>query len=290
MISEYNKTKIKQLKKQFEQLKVGKEALLDIIDEAELPELVYNSNAIENSTLTLKETERILLELENVRNISVRELFEAKNLARVMEYIKNKKDLKLNIEIILLLHEMLISGIDDNIAGRFRNLDEYVRVGTHIAPRPEQIIPLINNLLIDYESSDDIYFLERISHFHLEFERIHPFVDGNGRIGRVLLNLQLKLNGYPPVIIRNKSKRDYYYPAFGVYQNNNSSVGLDSLLILALLESLNKRLAYLASKEIVKLADYAKKTKSSSNALLNSARRQTIPAFREKGIWKIGLS
>jgi Fic family protein len=288
MISAYNKDKMRQLKKEFEQLRVGKDSLLVIIDEAEVPELVYNSNAIENSTLTLQETERILLELEVSRNVSVRELFEAKNLARVTEYIRNKKDMTLSKEAILLLHKMLIGGINDNIAGRFRAEHEYVRVGTHIAPAPEHIEQLLDNLLADYESSHDEYFLDRISRFHLEFERIHPFVDGNGRIGRVLINMQLMLHGYPSAIIRNKGKRDYYYPAFLAYHDNKSTERLDSLLSLSLMESLNKRIAYLKVLEIVALADYAKQSGESSNTLLNAARRQTIPAFREKGVWKIG--
>jgi len=259
-----------------------------MIDEAEVPELVYNSNAIENSTLTLQETERILLELEVARNVSVRELFEAKNLARVTEYIRNKRDVVLTKENVLLLHKMLIGGINDDIAGRFRAEHEYVRVGTHIASAPEHIERLLGNLLADYESSHDEYFLDRISRFHLEFERIHPFVDGNGRIGRVLINLQLMLHGYPSTIIRNKGKRDYYYPAFPAYQDNKSTERLDSLLSLSLLESLNKRIAYLKGLEIITLTDYAKQTGESPNALLNAARRQTISAFREKGVWKTG--
>ncbi|MGF7229020.1 MAG: Fic family protein [Candidatus Saccharibacteria bacterium] len=288
MISAYNKDKIRQLKKEFEQLRDGKESLLVMIDEAEVPELVYNSNAIENSTLTLQETERILLELEVARNVSVRELFEAKNLARVTEYIRSKKDIVLSKETILLLHKMLIGGINDGIAGRFRAIHEYVRVGTHIAPAPEHIERLLDDLLTDYESSHDEYFLDRISRFHLEFERIHPFVDGNGRIGRVLINLQLMLHGYSSAIIRNKGKRDYYYPAFQAYQDNRSTEQLDRLLSLSLMESLNKRITYLKGLEITTLADYAKQSGESSNALLNAARRQTVSAFREKGVWKIG--
>jgi len=288
MISAYNKSRIRELKKEFERLKAGKESLLIMIAEAEVPELVYNSNAIENSTLTLQETERILLELEVARNVSVRELFEAKNLARVTEYTRNKEDLKLDKDTILLLHRMLIGGIDDAIAGRFRKSHEYVRVGSHIAPAPEHIEQLLDNLLADYESSHDEYFLDRISRFHLEFERIHPFVDGNGRIGRVLIDLQLMLYGYPSAIIRNKGKSDYYYPAFQAYQDDKSTDKLDDLLTLALMESLHKRLAYLTSVEIIRLTEYAKQEDESSNTLLNAARRQTIPAFREKGIWKIG--
>lgn len=289
MISALNRNKISQLKKEFENLKTGKESLLILLDESELPELVYNSNAIENSTLTLKETERILLEQEVARNISVRELFEAKNLARVTEYINNHINLELSTENILLLHRMLIGGIEDTIAGRFRGTSEYVRVGTHIAPAPDKIEQLINNLLVDYKSSDQQHFIDRVAYFHLEFERIHPFVDGNGRIGRVLINLQLKQIGYPPVIIRNKGKIDRYYPAFVEFQQLKHTGRMEHLLMLSVIESLNKRIAYLKGQNVIKLSDYARQNKQSVNALINAARRQTIPAFREKGTWKIGV-
>lgn len=289
MIAEATKSKIKQLKKEFEQLKAGKESLLTIIEETELPELVYNSNAIENSTLTLKETERILLELEVSRSVSVRELFEAKNLARVTEYLRGKQGIPLNLEAMLLLHKILIGGIDDSISGRLRKTNEYVRVGSHIAPAPEHLGRLLEQAFIEYRSALDDYFLERIARFHLEFERIHPFVDGNGRIGRVLINLQLAAQGLPPVIIRNKGKRDYYYPSFQEYQDDGKTDAMEQLLTLALTESFHKRLAYLKGQEVIKLTDHAGFGKQSVNALLNAARRQTIPAFREKGVWKIGV-
>jgi len=84
------KDRIRTLKREYDHLRIGKEALLKIIDEAEIAESVYNSNAIENSTLTLPETEKILLEMEVSHNISLREVFEAKNLARVIEYFNSK--------------------------------------------------------------------------------------------------------------------------------------------------------------------------------------------------------
>lgn len=289
MINNIQRSKLSALKKQFELMRIGKESLLILLEESELPELVYNSNAIENSMLTLKETEKILLELETSRDVSVRELFEAKNLARVIEYIRDKLDVRLDVETILLLHRMLLGGINDDIAGRFRTGNEYVRVGSHVAPAPEHIQGLIETLLVDYTSSDEDYFLERIARFHLEFERIHPFNDSNGRIGRVLIHLQLAKLGYPPLIIRNKGKRDSYYPAFGAYVDDKKTDMLDSLLSLSLIESLHKRIAYLSGMKIVKLSEYTKSSESSLNSLLNAARRQTIPAFREKGIWKIGV-
>ncbi len=288
MISEQTKNKIRSLKKEYEQLKAGKESLLVLLREAELPELVYNSNAIENSTLTLKETEKILLEQEVMRDVSVRELFEAKNLARVLEYLESRTNLELNIDNILLLHRMLIGGINDKIAGKLRQPNEYVRVGTHIAPAPEHVEQLLENLLSDYLSNHEIHLIDNIGRFHTEFESIHPFVDGNGRIGRVLVNLQLMSFGYPPIIIRSKGKQNDYYPIFRDYEDNKDSSGMSDLFALALQESLHKRLAYLKGLNVMKLTDYAKKYNLASNGQLNAAKRQTIPAFREKGVWKIG--
>ena len=89
-ISQPIKGRIQAMKREYDTLRPGKESLLSMIDEVEIPESVYNSNAIENSTLTLEETERILLEQMLSRNVSVREVFEAKNLARVTEYKRSK--------------------------------------------------------------------------------------------------------------------------------------------------------------------------------------------------------
>jgi len=285
------KEKIDILKREYDSLKKNKESLLDIVFEAELPESVYNSNAIENSTLTISETEKILLDMEISRNVSVREVFEAKNLARVFEYIKDKVNTKnIDKDLILLLHKMLISNINENIAGRFRKQHEYVRVGTYIAPAPEHVEAMVDALLLEYSSRHAEHFLEKISEFHLEFEHIHPFCDGNGRIGRILINYQLIQLGFPPIIIRDKEKAAYY-KSFGEYRNSNKKKAavMDKVLFLALLESFHKRIAYLSGAKIVRLSEYAKKENESVSILLNKAKRQTIPAFREKGVWKIGI-
>ncbi len=288
-ISRGFREKIDNLRKQYDFLKKGKKSLLDIIFESELPESVYNSNAIENSTLNISETEKILLNLEISRNVSMREVFEAKNLAQVFEYIKNKiSPENIDKELILLLHKMLIANIDENIAGKFRAKGEYVRVGTHIAPAPEQIKRMMEDVLLEYSGNHKDYFLEKISKFHLEFENIHPFCDGNGRIGRVLINYQLIQLGFPPVIIRDKEK-EAYYKSFEEYRNSKKkkTAEMDKILYLALLESFHKRIAYLKGEDIVRLSEYAEEIKEKKSILLNKAKRQSIPAFREKGVWKI---
>jgi Fic family protein len=284
------KNQIKNLKTEYARLCKGKEALLKIIDESELSESVFNSNAIENSTLTLKETERILLELEISRNISIREVFEAKNLACVMEYTRSKSvDSDLSMELLLLLHKMLLGNINDDYGGRFRKPGEYVRVGTHIAPAPEQVESMIETTMSNYKTDSETYFVDRIAKFHLAFETIHPFCDGNGRMGRVIINYQLSRYGFPSIIIRNKEKQDYY-KAFGDYHESKKTKPLEDIISLSLMESFHKRLAYLRGDTIIPLAYHAKGLQKSVNTLLNAARRQTIPAFREKGVWKIGVA
>ena len=282
------KSRIQDLKRAYDTLRQGKESLLSMIDEVEVPESVYNSNAIENSTLTLEETERILLEQVLSRNVSVREVFEAKNLARVTEYKRTKaKDSELNKDLILLLHQMLIGGINDAIAGRFREQGEYVRVGTHIAPAPEHVERMIDEILVEYSSDLGSYFLDKIARFHLDFETIHPFCDGNGRLGRVLINFQLIQLGLPRLIIRN-SEKERYYQAFRDYEGRQTTRTMEDILALRLVESLHKRLSYLQGEAIIRLSDYIKQHGLSAPAVTNAARRQTIPAFREKGVWKIG--
>lgn len=281
------KKRIQALRAEYDSLRKGKESLLALLDEAEVPEGVYNSNAIENSTLTLKETERILLEMEVSRDVSLREVYEAKNLARVISYTRTKaQEGDLTKELILLLHQMLIGGINDDIAGRFRKPGEYVRVGTYVAPPPEQVERMIDEILAEYASNLAPYFLDKIAKFHLDFESIHPFCDGNGRIGRVLINFQLLILGFPRIIIRNKEKQNYYQ-TFSDYRIGKNTKTMEKIISLAASESLHKRIAYLKGEPIITLADFAKQNKMSSPALFNAARRQNIPAFREKGVWKI---
>lgn len=277
------------LHKQYLELKKGKDSLLEIIAESELPEMVYNSNAIENSTLTLPDTEKILLDQEVSRDLDLREVYEAKNLARLNKYMQDKAgSIDITLDLITTLHQMLIGVIDDSIAGRFRTKGEYVRVGYHIAPAPEHIESMLTSALEDYYHNQEPYFLSRLARFHLEFETIHPFNDGNGRVGRILLNWQLLRLGYPPIIIRNKGK-EKYYDTFGPYRTNQDINGMQSIIYLLLAESLHKRLAYLSSDKIISLVDYAQNNKLLVPNVLNKALRQTIPAFREKGDWKIGV-
>ena len=279
---------IQPLKERYYKSALNKDALIELIHETEVAEQVYNSNAIENSTLTLDETEKILLQIDLDRYISERELFEAKNLARVVTYINKKaKEQELTLEVILTLHKMLISNIRDEIAGRFRVAGEYVKVGNHIAPRPEVVLNLVEQALIEYKGSSN-NIVKKIAKLHLTLENIHPFCDGNGRIGRVINNYLLIREGFVPINIKFIDKANYYH-AFKEFDKDRKTEIMEEIVAKALTNSFHKRLAYLEGKNIVSLSDYSKVSKISYSNLLNKANRQSIEAFWEKGVWKIGV-
>lgn len=282
--------KISQLRERFYAAAVGKQELLKLLSEAEVAEQVYNSNAIENSTLTLEETEKILLQIDLDRYITEREIFEAKNLARVVEYInKRAKEQELTLEVILSLHKMLIANIRDDIAGRFRKDNEFVRVGSHIAPNSKEVVGRLEKMLTEYHATSHENIIKRIAKLHLAFEYTHPFCDGNGRIGRVINNYLFIREGFVPINIKfiDRSK---YYEAFKEFDEKGATTMMEEIVGKALTNSYHKRLAYLDGAKIITLAEYGKMNKLSHSNLINKANRQTIEAFLEKGVWKIGLN
>lgn len=287
MINQTTKDKIKVLHQQYMQLAKGNEAVLKEITLAEIPEMVYNSNAIENSTLTLEDTEKILLGGSLDRKVNILEVYEAKNLAKLTEMLLEKNKSLLTIKLILSSHKTLLSNIDDTIAGRFRRGKEWVRVGNHLGAIPRFVHTLMQELVDNYNQNKINYFLDAVAHFHAEFETIHPFVDGNGRIGRVLINLQLMNAGFPPIIIQNKSKHTEYYPLFTRYQSTMKFEGFTELFALLLQEALHKRITILSAKKIIPLSLWAAQKGIKSNVAANKAKRQTIPAFRMREKWMI---
>jgi Fic family protein len=280
---------INALRERYYKAASGKEALIKLIAEAEVAEQVYNSNAIENSTLSLEETEKILLQIDLDRFVSQREMFKAKNLARVVEYIdKRAKEQELSSEVILLLHKILITNIRDDVAGRFRKDSEFVRVGSHIAPNPKEIVERVTKMLSEYQAMNHESIIKRIAKLHLAFEYTHPFVDGNGRIGRVINNYQLIREGFVPINIKFID-RVKYYTAFKEFDASGATKVMEEIVAKALTNSYHKRLAYLEGKKIITLSEYAKINKISHSNLINKAARQTIEAFLEKNVWKIGV-
>ncbi|MFT3970853.1 MAG: Fic family protein [Micropruina sp.] len=253
---------------------------------AELAETVQQSNAIENSTLTLAETEQVLAGRLPSGRHELREIYEARNLAAVTSDLLASSE-PLSTDLILRWHGMLLAGIRDDAAGRFRRAGEWVQVGNHLGANPEFASGLISDALTRYRDDGASSPLDAIARFHCEFEVIHPFVDGNGRIGRVLINKQLQDAGLPPVIVRAKNRHTDYYPLLDHYAATDAHGGMTRLLALLLLESLHKRIALLTSRRVVRLADWARANGVRGNVATNKAKRQTIPAFRIRDRWMI---
>lgn len=287
MINQVTRDRINSLAEEYRKLATRQKEAIKELTLSELPEMVYNSNAIENSTLTLEDTEDILMRNQIRTDHEIREIYEAKNLARAIEYLMDNPEKEISVELILNLHKTLLTNIRDDIAGRFRSGREWVRVGTHIGANPEFVNGLMHELVENYNSDASGYFLDKIAYFHAEFENIHPFGDGNGRIGRLLTNEQLDMLGLPPIIIPNKSKFDKYYPALDEYTKTGKVDKLTELFASLLIESLYRRIAKLTARRIISVADWAKNNNINLQSATNKAIRGTIPAFRVRGHWMI---
>ena len=287
MINQVTKDRINSLFEEYRKLSIKHKGAIKELTISELPEMVYNSNAIENSTLTLEDTEDILILGQIRTDHRIREIYEVKNLASAIEYLIDNPEKEISVELILKLHKTLLTNIRDEIAGHFRSGQEWVRVGTHIGANPEFVNGFMYELVEKYNSDIDKYFLDKIAYFHAEFENIHPFGDGNGRIGRLITNEQLDMLGLPPIIIPNKSKFDEYYPALDEYTKTGKVDKLTELFAGLLIEALYRRIAKLTAKKIIPVADWAKNNDINLQSATNKAIRGTIPAFRIRGHWMI---
>lgn len=177
-----------------------------------LLEWTYNSNAIEGNTLTLMET-KVVLEGITVGGKTLREHLEVINhrdaILFVEEIVKNNEPL--TEWQIKNIHRLILKGIDDIYAGTYRDQQVMIAGAKHIPPEPFLIKEQMENLIKWYdENTQNIHPVEKAARLHIIFVGIHPFIDGNGRTSRLLLNLELMKNGYPPIVIRNENRIKYY--------------------------------------------------------------------------------
>ena len=181
----------------------------DFIKEKELQEIAiaftYNTNAIEGSTITLPETRQIIK--ENIApNKNLRDIRETESHNKVFLQMLNKKEIVTD-NILLKWHKEIFGETKAEIAGKYR---EYlVRVGDYIAPDWQDVKRLMNDL-VDFIDKSKLNPVELSAITHHKFESIHPFGDGNGRIGRLLMNYILWYHKYPMVIIEKKKRQAYY--------------------------------------------------------------------------------
>lgn len=174
-------------------------------------ELTYHSNAIEGNTLTLRET-KVVLEGITVGGKSLREHLEATNHRDAILYVEEivAKREALTEWQIRNLHSLVLKSIDPEQAGRYRQ--ENVVIAGASTPPPDfmHVAAEMAGLIDWYGHSADLHPVARAAQLHTRFVKIHPFIDGNGRTGRLLLNFELMRVGYPPAIIRKEDRLAYY--------------------------------------------------------------------------------
>lgn len=172
----------------------------------------YHTNAIEGNTLTLGETRMILEDGLTIGGKQVKEILEAKNhkksLDLLFEIVKGKKDL--SEKIIRDLHKKLLLDIDDENAGNYRKIQVYITGSEELPPSAKEVPKLMKEFIKWYENDKNkLDILELAALVHYTFVKIHPFIDGNGRIARLLANLILLKKGYPPIIIPIVRRQEY---------------------------------------------------------------------------------
>ncbi|UZE92617.1 MAG: Fic family protein [Methanosarcinales archaeon] len=175
-----------------------------------LVKFTYNTNAIEGSTLTLKDTSLILVDGITPKGKMIEEILEAQNMERCFDLMLNYKK-NISLKFILRLHKTLMTGIDDEIAGTIRKVDVAIYGSEFKPPSYAVLYQELEEFFRWYEKArKTLHPLELASLVHLKFVTIHPFVDGNGRISRLLMNFMLKKHDFPMLNVRYRDREDYY--------------------------------------------------------------------------------
>ena len=180
----------------------------------------YHSNAIEGSTLTYAETYAILYNDNSFKIEGKEPIYEAINHKKALELVfKNlQNDDGFDERFIKKLNETINRDIKDTEG--YRTVQVFIRGSEHIPPAPEKIPNLMTYFVYNYNHDEEDIFT-KIARYHIEFEKIHPFEDGNGRTGRLLLNYELLKNDIPPVVISKEERVKYFE-----FLRNNDSTGL----------------------------------------------------------------
>lgn len=169
---------------------------------------IKNSNAIEGNTLSYAETYSIVFNDESLplQNVNPRELYEAINLKYALKYSLDNLD-EFDKNLIISIGDLINKNIKDTSG--FRKIQNYIRGADFVPVKPEYVSNQVDEIIFEYNNSN-LGILEKIAKFHTCFEHIHPFEDGNGRTGRVLLNHQLIMNDELPVVILEENRVEYF--------------------------------------------------------------------------------
>lgn len=174
-------------------------------------EFTYNSNAIEGNTITRGETKILLEDGLTIGGHTLRELHETTNHKNIFPLLKNFLEKKEDITetYIKKIHQEVLKNISDEDAGKYRKIQVYIS-GEEISPPDASEIPkLMEDLIQWYQENQNIHPVELAAKFHYKFVKIHPFIDGNGRTIRILMNMILMRQSYPMIIIPNVRRSEY---------------------------------------------------------------------------------
>lgn len=192
-----------------------KEALFEMEEWLKV-ELTYSSNAIEGNTLTRKETAEVIEKgiAAVISGKPLRDQIEAINHAKAVDFIKDlskrKKDPgQIRAEDINNIHKIILTGINDDWAGRYRETEVFIKGSSVELPQPIKVPYLMDELVQWLSSQKKVNTIKVAADAHYKLVSIHPYVDGNGRTARLLMNLILMINGYPIVIIKNEERLQY---------------------------------------------------------------------------------
>lgn len=210
-----------------------------------LIETTYNSNAIEGNTLTLRETALILQQGITIAEKPLRyhlDIIGFKDAFKYMTEIASEKA-DLTEKIILDFHSLVLMNDAEN-RGRYRRVPVQILGASYTPPQPYMVQPKINQLLESYyQWQQEKHIIEAIALLHLEFEAIHPFIDGNGRTGRLLLNFELIKHGLLPIDIKFTDRRKYYDCFDNYHSNGNNPEALTELIAAYEIAELKKYLS-----------------------------------------------
>ena len=200
---------VDKLKKELDSKRpIPKETLRSLEESINL-EWTYNSNGIEGNTLTLRETQ-VVLEGITVGGKSIKEHLEAINHEKAILYLNDlvKENNPITEWNIKSIHQLVLKDIDDENAGRYRRENVTIKGAIHIPPDYLKVPELMEKLVLNYENWNDFHPIIQAALLHGELVKIHPFIDGNGRTSRLLMNLDLMNHGYNPVIIKKEDRND----------------------------------------------------------------------------------
>ena len=213
------------------------------LNEEFVVEYTYNTNAIEGNTLTLRETDLVLKGL-TIDKKPLKDHMEAVGHKEAFNYVRElvKDNIPLSENIIKQIHFLVLADKKDD-RGVYRRIPVRIMGAAHEPVQPYLIQPKMEQLLIDFKNSNE-HIVTKLARFHIEFEAIHPFIDGNGRTGRLLVNLELMKAGYPPIDIKYID-RLAYYNAFDEYHVKHNLSAMEILFAKYINERLDKYLKIL---------------------------------------------